>query len=190
MPNIIDNEELYLSIVLGGKNSPGRVTLSGHDRVAKWDVQTGPFMLGGRTILTGIPPIEFSASFYLVKDPAQGLNDFDLWDDFQKLIDSTIAGVTSSSLVGGPGKQPKALDIYHPDLARNYITSVCKASVGGFVYDDKGGATVVVKFQEYRPMRRIGGATLGSNKDANDPNADLKKQGADLTAQYQKTPWG
>jgi hypothetical protein len=178
MPNVIDNEDLYNVIVLNGVSSPGRVTLSGHDRKINWDVKVGPALTGATTTLHGIPPIEFSASFYLVKDVAQGLDDFEEWPHFQRLIDSTVSG-----------KTPKALDIYHPDLAANDVKSVCKAQVGGFTYDGKGGATVVVKFQEYKPPRKQGGTPKGSTKGP-DPNADVKKQLAALTAQYQATPWG
>jgi len=41
-PNPIDDEELFASIELGGVKSPGKVTLSGHDRKATWDVKKGP----------------------------------------------------------------------------------------------------------------------------------------------------
>lgn len=179
MPNIWDNEDLYNVIMLGGTTSPGQVTLSGHDRKVDWDVKTGPFLTGATTTVKAIPPIEFTCSFYMLRDPAQGIDDFANWPAFQQIIDSTVAGRT-----------PKALDIYHPDLAANGITSVCKASVGGPKYDLKGGITIEVKFQEYKPPRKQGGTPKGSTKKDDDPNADLKAQIAQLTQQYQNTPWG
>ena len=178
MPNVIDNEELYNVIVLGGVTSPGQVTLSGHDRKVNWDVQAGPFLNGATTRFKSIPPIEFTASFYLVKDVANKLDDFVLWPAFLTLINSTIASP----------RTPKALEIYHPDLAANDIKSVVKAMVGGMTYDGKGGATVDVKFQEYRPPRKWAGTP--QSKPANDPNAALKAQVTALTNQYQATPWG
>lgn len=180
MPNVIDNEDLYNAISLGGKTSPGKVTLSGHNRKTEWDVKSGPSLNGATTTIKARPPIEFSASFYLVKDVAQGTDDFAAWDAFEPIIKSTIAG-----------KTPKAVDIYHPDLARNDIKSVCEAEIGGFIYDGKGGATVTVKFQEYRPPKKQGGTPLGSTKgQGRDPNQDVKDQLARLTAQYTATPWG
>lgn len=183
MPNIIVNEDLYNVILLKGVPSPGQVTLSGHDRVAQWDVKSGPSLNGATTTLKAIPPIEFSASFYLVNDFSQGIDDFAAWDEFRKIIDSTLVG-----------SSPKALDIYHPDLAENDIKSVVKASVGGRIYDGKGGCTVVVKFQEYRQPKKSGGTPSGStsNKGAQtpDPNQAAKDEIARLTAQYQATPWG
>lgn len=178
MPNVVDNEDLYNVITLNGVSSPGVVTLSGHDRKVVWDVQQGPFLNGAITRFKAVPPIEFSATFYLVKDIAQGLDDFAAWPAFQKLIDSTIANPRS----------PRALPIYHPDLAQNDIKSVVKAEVGGFVYDGKGGAHVTVKFQEYRPMRKWDG--IPTTKPQNDPNADAKAELKQLTQQYQNTPWG
>ena len=176
-PNVIDNEDLYGVITLGGQTSPGKVTLSGHDRVVKWDVHTGPAFSGATLTLHSIPPIEFTASFYLVKDVAQGIDDYAAWDKFRPTIDSTVSGIT-----------PKALPIYHPDLAENDVKAVCKATVGGRIYDGKGGCTINVKFQEYRaPKPKTGNPVT---KTATDPNAALKANVTQLTAQYQATPWG
>ncbi len=175
--NVVDDEYLYNSIIMGGMLSPGKVTLSGHDRKTEWDIKHGPNLDGATTTLKGSLPIEFTASFQLVKDVGQGIDDYAEWDKFEPIILSTVNG-----------RKPQARDIYHPDLARNDIRSVVKASVGGFVYDGKGGATVVVKFQEYRPPKKQGGTPLGSKKSGPDPNADVKAELAKLTAQYQQIP--
>lgn len=179
VPNIIDNEDLFNVIILGGTTSPGQVTLSGHDRKHTWDVKSGPSLKGASVTLKETPPIEFTATFYLLRDDSQGIDDFAAWYDFQTVIDSSLAGAT-----------PKALDIYHPDLARNGISSVVKASVGGMAYDGKGGATVAIKFQEYLPPKKKGGSPTGSAKGGPDPNQDLKDELSKLTQQYQQTPWG
>lgn len=178
-PNVLDNEELYQSILLKGVPSPGQVTLSGHDRKAEWDVKVGPSLNGATTTLKGLPPIEFTASFYLLRDLSQGIDDYATWPAFAKLISSTLSGI-----------KPKAIDIYHPDLAENDIKSVVKASIGGRVYDGQGGCTIVVKFQEYRPPKKAGGTPLGSQKQGPDPNAAAKAEIERLTKQFQATPWG
>lgn len=188
MPNPIDDEPLYNVVVLGTMPSPGVVTLSGHESKVEWDIKTGPALVGATTTLKAIPPVEFSASFYLVKDPAEGLDDFALWPPFQKLIDSTVGANPLPGIAGA--KSIKAIAIYHPDLASNGIKSVVKASVGGFAYDGKGGGTIVVKFQSYRAPKLAPASVLGSQKDPSDPNRDLKEQVARLTQQYQATPWG
>ena len=179
MPNILDNEELYNGILLKGVLSPGQVTISGHDRITKWDVKDGPSLNGATTTLKGTPPIEFTCSFYLLRDASQGIDDFETWPDFLKLINSTLTGT-----------KPTALDIYHPALAANDIKSVVKATVGGEIYDGKGGMTVAVKFQEYRPPKKQGGTPLGSKKQGPDPNAAAQAEIERLTKQYEATPWG
>jgi len=177
--NPIDNEELYNSIYLGGVKSPGVVTLSGHDRKVNWDVKNGAGIAGATTTLKNIPPIEFTATFYLVRDTAQSIDQFADWPEFLAVIESTINGT-----------KPNAVDIYHPDLASQTppIISVCKASVGGVVHDGKGGQTIVVKFQEYRAPKKAGG-TPAAVKKGTDPEAATLAQIDKLTKQYQATPW-
>jgi hypothetical protein len=183
-PNPLDDSELYDGIVLGGVKSPGKVTLSGHDRKINWDVKAGAGQSGATTTLKDIPPIEFSVAFYLLRDDAQGIDDFIDWPAFRETINSTIAG-----------PKPKALDIYHPDLAANGIKSVVLASFGGTVHDGKGGQTITVKFQEYKPPKPKTGTPSGSKTNGKvpappDPNAEANAQLAALTKQYQATPWG
>lgn len=184
-PNPIDNEELFNSITLGGVTSPGKVTLSGHDRKAVWDVKKGPGQTGASTTLKEIPPIEFTATFYLVRDDAQGVDQIADWPAFVRIIDATISG-----------PKPKAVDIYHPDLASQTppITSVCKASVAGVLHDGKGGQTVAVKFQEYRQPKAAGGSPSGSKAKAKekkaDPDAASLAEIERLTKEYARTPWG
>ena len=85
------------------------------------------------------------------------------------------------------GASPKALAIYHPDLARNKITDVVVESIGVLQHDGKNGATVVVKFLEYRPpkpkpaKKAAAGKAAGTSRP--DPNADAKRELAALLAQ-------
>lgn len=183
--NPIDDEAVYNCVYLAGKKSPGVVTLSGHDRKVNWDVKDGPGISGATTTLKNIPPVEFTATFYLVKDEAQGIDQLTEWEiDFLPVIESTVNGT-----------KPKALDIFHPDLARQSppIASVCKALVGAPVHDGKGGQTITVKFQEYRAPKKAGGTPAGSKsttKKAADPDAAALAELDKLTKQYAATPWG
>jgi hypothetical protein len=176
MPNVVDNEILYNVISLAGQHSPGKVTLSGHNRKINWNINAGYALDGATITFRNMPPIEFTASFYLVKDFAQGIDDYTAWDNFRPIIDATLAGA-----------KPHAVAIYHPDLIENDIKFVCKAEIGGRVYDGKGGCTIAVKFQEYRAPKKKSGAPVP--KPENDPNAALKAEVASLTARYQATPW-
>jgi len=178
MPNPVDHPGLYDVIELAGRKSPGIVTLSGHDRNEKWDVKEPDGSGGGSTTHKGEKVTEFQASFALLKDPTIPLDEFAEWETFPALIRSSLPSSGT----------PKALAIYHPDLAANDIKSVSKAGIGGMVHDGKGGATVVVKFLEFRPAKKKGG-TPSSTKATTakpDPNADLKKQIDELLKEAQR----
>jgi hypothetical protein len=180
--NPVDEEDLYNAIVLGGVRSPGIVTLSGHDRSIGWDVKKGAGQAGATTTRTSEDPTEFVCTFYLTKDDVLGIDDFETWPAFATLINSTIAAAT-----------PKALDIYHPDLASNNIISVVLKKMGGMVHDGRGGATVAITFLEYRPPKPKGGTPKGSTAKKTkepDPNQAALDELARLTKQYQDTPWG
>lgn len=181
MPNPIDDEDLYDSLELGGVRSPGKLTLSGHNDVNKWDIKSGSGQKGATMTLKARDPATFLATFYLVRDTAIGVDDFADWDAFLEVVNSTTSGAT-----------PKALDVYHPDLEEVGIRSVVKAEVIGSVHDGKGGVTKSVKFTEYLPPKKKGGTPSGSKSSAKapDPNQAAKDELAKLTAEYQRTPWG
>lgn len=176
-------ESLYDSLLAAGVRSPGKVTLSGHDRVIAWDVKEGPGQSGASMTRKGAKPVEFTATFYLVADEAQGIDQVADWQAFQQVIESTVAG-----------PKPKPVDIYHPDLAARGITSVVLSSLGGVVHDGKGGQTITVKLIEYFPPKPAGGTAAGSRAKkktaAPDPNAAAKAELAALTKKYEATPWG
>lgn len=176
-------DEEYSVIILGDRVSPGVVTLSGHDRYKKWDIQEPKGTTGASTKLEGDPIGQFQASFYLVDDRQDGEPDqFDEWEEFQALIESTTAGPT-----------PKALPIYHPDLARNKFTEVTSGGIGAPIHDGRGGVTYVVKFLEYKPPKpkktsgAKGGVRMGvTTLEAPDPNAERKLRLASLVEQAKK----
>lgn len=175
-PNPIDNEDLFDVLDLGGMKSPGVVKLSGHDSKVEWDIKEGSGQNGATMTRKGSKPVAFTASFFLAT-----LEEQALWPAFRDLINSTVAG-----------KTPKALDIYHPDLAANGITSVVKGSIGGVVHDGSGGQTYAVSFQQYSPPKATGGTPVGSTtkKAVVDPDAAALAQLAALTEQYKRTPTG
>lgn len=173
-------------IILGTTDSPGVVTLSGHDRNEAWDIQAAKGQTGASSKLNGKPIGQFQASFFLADD-----EDFARWEDFQRLIESTTNG-----------PQPVALPIYNPDLARNHFTEVSNGGIGGMLHDGKGGRTVVVKFLEYRPPKPKktakakakpsagvagGGGQFGPPPPPKaDPNADAKRELAALLAEARR----
>lgn len=178
--------------VLGTVRSPGVVTFSGHNRDKTWDVKTAKGQTGASSAKQGDPIGEFEASHYLADDGGNGTGptDFDLWEDFQRLLES---------IVDGP--QPKALPIYHPDLARQHYTEVSVKSIGGMIHDGMGGATVKVKFIEYKPPKpkpaakaqpkpyaqgNEGDIGTGRRVSADDPNAAAKRELAGLVEEAKR----
>lgn len=173
-------------IILGTARSPGVVTLSGHDRSKQWDIKAAKGATGASSALNGDPIGQFDASFYLVDDGSDpdSPTDFDLWEDFQKLIESTTNG-----------PKPVALPIYHPDLARNRFTEVVNGGITGMTHDNRGGATVKVKFLEYKPPKpkppskaqaKPAGAAAPGTTQKPDPNAAAKAEVARLVAEAKK----
>lgn len=165
---------------LAGQKSPGVVRLSGHDRSYGWDVKKAAGQKGASTTLTGDDPAEVTAEFYLVRDDSVGRDDFAEWPAFDALVRSSV-----------DGKTPKALDVYHPDLATNGITSLVLKKFGGVKHDGKGGQTITILFLEYRPAKPAGGTPKGSaTKKKPDPDQAALDELARLTDEYKKTPWG
>jgi hypothetical protein len=173
-------------LILGTMRSPGVVKLNGHNRIKQWDNKAAKGTTGASSALNGDPIGTFEATFYLVDDGSDpdSPTDFDLWEDFQKLIESTTNG-----------PKPVALPIYHPDLARNRFTEVVNGGVDGMVHDDKGGATVKVKFQEHKPPKPkppakaqskpgAAGGPPGTQKP--DPNAAAKAELGRLVTEAKK----
>ncbi len=169
-------------IILGSSQSPGVVTLSGHDRNKDWDIKPAKGQTGASSALNGDPLGSFQASFYLVDD-AEWL----AWQDFQRLIESTTNGPT-----------PIALPIYNPDLAVNRFTEVVNGGVGGVLHDGRGGRIVQVKFNEHRPPKpkptakaKAKPAQTYANTDEGgrsppDPNAAAKAELAGLVAEARR----
>ncbi len=174
LPDPLNDEEIFDHVVLSGVRSPGVVKISGHKRKAEWDIKQVKGQKRATMELKAIPLVEFTCEFFLADK-----EDFAAWPAFLDLVNSTIAG-----------PKPKALDIYHPDLAEQDIKSVVKAETQGTKHDGKGGQSKVVVFQEYGPPAAKGGSPTASKAKGPDPDAAAKAELAALTAQYLATPWG
>ncbi len=172
-PNPLEDDELYAYIILGPLTSPGQCKLSGHDREMDWDIKVGAGQTGATTTLKASKPAEFSVILTL-----SDIEEFNAWPQFRELVESTVKG------------KGKALDIYHPDLAANGITSVVMKSISGVVHDGKGGQVITIKFLEYKPPRKVAVTPLGSRNKGPDPNAEAKAKLAALVDQNNRTPWG
>ena len=185
MPVPSQTPELYFAIILNGLRSPGVVALTGHDREWGWDVKDAKGQDGASTSRNGEKVAQFTATFSLSDDPLLDVDDFVGWETFQRMLMAAMRA-----------KAPVAMPIQHPDLASQGITSVVVAGIGGLVHDGKGGATVAVKFLEYRPPKKRAVAKpkagtsgkSGSNGTGHkvDPNAAAKADLEALVAESKK----
>ncbi len=144
IPPNYENVDAWSHVVVAGLISPGVVTLSGHERVIGWDDQGAKGQDGATSSRTGAPLGKFTASFYLVDEEYiwPGTTDYTEWELFQALLESSTSG-----------EEPVALEIYHPDLARNHYTAVVLGKMGEMKPDGKGGATIAVELREHRPKK-------------------------------------
>jgi hypothetical protein len=147
------NVDAWSKLVVAGMVSPGVVSLTGHERAIGWDEKSPKGTTGGTSSRTGEPLGKFVATFYLVDEvDVTGRSDFDEWDDFQRLLESSICF-----------EEPVALEVYHPDLARNFFSAVVLRKMGAMQPDGKGGATIAVELGEHRPEApKTSGATGGT----------------------------
>ena len=176
--------ELFVSHTLGDQISPGRVTFSGHDCKEKWDIQEAKGTTGALTVHGGRLVPQFTATYYLADDDddADGESVYSRWARFRTLLDSCVSG------------KANALPIFHPDLAANFITEVSVASVGGLVWDDRGGATVTVGYLGFKPPKPKAAAKASAKPTGTtpgkaakpDPNAAAKAELAALVSEAKK----
>jgi hypothetical protein len=154
--------------------SPGTVTLRGHDRHHDWEVQRPTGKQGAVTVNKGRLPTEFTATFELFD-----ASDFDAWEEFQQKLQVSL-----------DAKTPKAKAIYHPDLARNRITDVVVKTISGLTRNDRGLQTASITFLEYRPQKAVSlksaAASKGPGAPRPDPNAKLRAERDALIAQASK----
>lgn len=176
-----DYPETYARIVLGTTPSPGVVTLTAVTRAKNWSIERAKGSTGASTSLEGDDPGEFTADFYIVDD-GDG-SQFTAWEVFQRLLESTV---------NGPA--PKALPVYHPDLARAGYAEVTLKKISGPVHDGRGGVTYTVDFLEFLPPKpkpprkpKAAAPSDGSGEEYGpplpDPNAEAKQRLADLVEQ-------
>lgn len=178
-----DHPELFDVLILAGDRvSPGRVRLNGHDRTKNWDIKNANGQTGASSTLNGDPLGEFEATFELVEDPYDGVDDFADWEVFSRWLHSLVNGPT-----------PIAVQVYHPDLATNNFTEVTVRSIGGVLRQDNGVGIVKVKFGEHKPPKPKPAkktASKASSPSADptkptkpDPNAEAKRELERLTQQ-------
>lgn len=166
------NADIWSTLVVAGMASPGSVTITGHGREVGWDIQEAKGQEGATTTRKGGPIAKFTATFYLTDElDANGYSDFDYWPAFQSLLESSFTG-----------PEPIALEVYHPDLARNFITAAVLAKMGEMRPDGKGGASIAVDMMQYRPKRPKSSGSPGQTKTKTKGDQAVADAEAELNA--------
>lgn len=197
--NPIDHPDLYDSIILAGRVSPGRARVSMPMRTEGWEKQKAKGADGAETVNNGADLIEFDVELYLWRD--ERVDHFEAWENWSPVLLTPVkAG------------NPMALDIFHPQLDGLGISSVVVKQRSNPQPDGKGGATVKLKFLQYSPPKKKpgngkpkgskSGGTSGGGADGGgdgkggandkgkpkkpDPNQDLKNELDDLTDEFKR----
>lgn len=175
-------DDLLSTFVVGTTVCPGTVTFPGLSDPENWNVKKAKGSTGASTTLEGKDPRKFTSVIYLADDETG--EQFYIWDTFRAVVESTVVA----------GK-PKAIQVYHPDLARAKITEASKDDIKGPVYDGKGGATYTIDWIEFRPPKpkpparavaQAAGATSNPGRDTYDPNAAAKAELEGLLAEARR----
>jgi hypothetical protein len=192
--NPMTHPDLYQHILLENILSPGVVVPSGYGRKQAITVTEAKGQDGASTTRDGEKLCQFTVTFKLSNDETEympGVSEFDAWDEFRDLIESSTNGT-----------DPKGLRIFHPDLIKNRISEVINGGIGDMVHDGLGGATIAVTFIEYKPptpkpakgasgssgtgSKAAGGDTGPDGTADPDPNAAAKAELAALRAEAEE----
>lgn len=161
--NPVDDFDLYDVVEVDGVNTPGIVTITGHDRVQRVDVKSADGSGGASVTHKGEEPAQFTTTFTLCKDLDSGVDEFIEWEVFRAQLRGYEDGT-------------RAANLYHPDLATNLITQATVKKIGGMKHDGKGGATVSVDWVEFKPPRPKTKNPKAGGKKKPDPNQDAKDE--------------
>lgn len=154
--------EQWNTLLVAGRRSPGTVRISGNDLKFGWDIKNADGQGGATTTRTNEPLKEFDAEFELSNElDEDGVNDMERWDEFQDLLEDSSFR-----------KAPEALEIFHPDLARNHITAAVVSLISGMSLTTGGGGKIKVHFIEYRPPKPKKAAAPAKTKTEGDKTID------------------
>lgn len=164
--NPFDSPEQYDFINVAGVISPGLFKLQGGGRPYKWDTKDSAGTQGATQTYRGLRPSGNIKGKFCFWTKTQ-IDEF--YNSFVGLLhyDATKAN-------------PKPIDVLHPVLAANGITSLITEEVGPLTHEDgKQMWTVEVEFSEYRPAAKKNATstptstkTQGNNSKGSKPTVE------------------
>ena len=181
--NPLVNPGAFDRISVAGVVNPGLVRVSGGERVYDWDVKEAPGSQGSTITYRGWK-ISDGISLY-----------FFFWNREQ--IDSFFSQFLPLFQLDANKTAPKPVDVFHPVLNANGITSVVAKKIGQLTPEDKLGWSLTVEVLEYRPApkknatstpKSSNGTAPGTGKEAGKPTAmdEQDKQIAALMEQARR----
>jgi len=141
--------------------SPGKTTVKCR-RVIGWDKKAAQGQKGASSERKGEPLKTWTSTHQLTDqvkmvDGVAIPNDFEQWDVWEFLLARSY-----------DEDKPKALSVFHPELYRQGVEAASVEEIGSMVRDGVGGATIEVKWLEFRPPTPTGGGGSGGAVDPDD----------------------
>ena len=136
-------------ILLSGERSPGIASVTGADSERELQERRGYGLGGAFVVYKGIKLIEPKVTLKLVT-----VDDWNDWHEWRPVLSRPPTG-----------RRPQALDIWHPILEDQGVTSVLVKKVGQPVPSDDGSWTITIDFKEYRRPQRALATADGSSTE-------------------------
>lgn len=169
--NPIDNPDAYFLLV-AGVNAPGVCTILEADSDTQWDDKEASAQTGATTTYIGRKLRAFKSRHSLIVDPIDSIDEITEWESFAQFVESSSGG-----------DSPKALDVWHPDLATQGITSATKRNISALQHDGYGGATAEIHWKEYAPPKPKSAKGVGGSKTGDGTQTYGDKKVADRQAE-------
>ncbi len=141
---------MFRTVQIAGVESPGVAVVTGAERAYGWDEKKGKGADGATTTYTGK---DLAKPKVLLK--LWTAEHILAWDAYRELLQSSIQG-----------DKVTALEVFHPALDHNDISSCTIAKIGGLEHQGGGLYHVTIELQEYRQPKAAGGTPQGSKAGA------------------------
>ena len=160
LPNVRTQHQAWDLALIGGVPTPGIATVSGAERVVKWDERDGKGADGASTFFEGAQLTKFTLTLSFA-DGVNGETIDEQIDRYQTFIVPVLEQGTS-------GKT--ALDFYYPSISEAPINvrSVVPDAIGQLAQDANGAWSVAIKLIQYVKPKAVksGKPKNSAQKDA------------------------
>ncbi len=148
--NPITNPEAWDALVIAGDYTPGLAKVKS-SRAHKWDEKKGKGAQGSTLTYAGhdLATVDITLRFW----------EAEQYDEFEAKVGQWLPDP----------KNPKALDVVHPQLELLKIRSIVMLEISGVEVSDDGEMTVTIKAKEFLKPTPAGGTPSGSRAGSRKP---------------------